>query len=466
MNADSARTLFRFAPGIAAAVGAAALAVWLSAGRHAPSLPERIPEPEAARPAGASAPVNLAGVFVKSDGLPAALPGAWPSFRGPRGDNVSAETGLARAWGPDGPTPLWSADLGEGHAGAAVLDGRVFVLDYDQAAQRDALRCLSLEDGREIWRRSYPVKIKRNHGMSRTVPAVTARYVVSIGPKCHVLCCETATGKYLWGMDLVRQYRTKVPPWYAGQCPLIDGDRVILAPGGDALMIAVDAATGKVLWKAANPKGWGMSHASILPLTFGGRRMYVYCAAGGVVGVDAGCGALLWQTDAWKISIATVPTPVPIADGRLFLSGGYNSGAMILDLKAAAGGITPEVARRLPPTEFGSDQQTPVFYKGYLYGVIPGGEMVCLDPSGRRMWRSGSTHRFGIGPYLVADGMIYVMNDSGLLTLVEASPEGYKQLAQSRVLKGHDSWGPLALAGGRLLARDLKQMVCLDVGAQ
>ena len=92
--------------------------------------------------------------------------------------------------------------------------------------------------------------------------------------------------------------------------------------------------------------------------------------------------------------------------------------------------------------------------------------MVCLDPSGRRMWRSGSTHRFGIGPYLVADGMIYVMNDSGLLTLVEASPEGYKQLAQSRVLKGHDSWGPLALAGGRLLARDLKPMVCLDVGAQ
>ena len=63
----------------------------------------------------------------------------------------------------------------------------------------------------------------------------------------------------------------------------------------------------------------------------------------------------------------------------------------------------------------------------------------------------------------ISNGLIYVMNDTGLLTLIEATPAGYKQLAQSQVLTGYDSWGPMALAGGRLIVRDMTRMVCLDV---
>ena len=72
--------------------------------------------------------------------------------------------------------------------------------------------------------------------MSRTVPAVTDKYLVALGPKCHVSCLDPATGKPYWLIDLVWQFGATVPPWYAGQCPLIDGDRAILAPGGDALL--------------------------------------------------------------------------------------------------------------------------------------------------------------------------------------------------------------------------------------
>jgi outer membrane protein assembly factor BamB len=79
------------------------------------------------------------------------------------------------------------------------------------------------------------------------------------------------------------------------------------------------------------------------------------------------------------------------------------------------------------------------------------------------LWTSGNANKFGLGPFLIADGKIFVMNDDGLLTLAEASPTGYRPLAKERVLHGHDSWAPLALAGGRLLARDLTQMICLDV---
>jgi len=137
--------------------------------------------------------VELRGEFVQLDGVPADLPGAWPRFRGANLDAISSDVNvtLARAWPASGPKVLWSIDVGEGYAGAAVLAGRVYVLDYDREKQADVIRCLSLADGKEIWRYSYLVKVKRNHGMSRTVPAVTDKYIVTMGPKCHVTCLDS-----------------------------------------------------------------------------------------------------------------------------------------------------------------------------------------------------------------------------------------------------------------------------------
>ena len=132
--------------------------------------------------------------------------------------------------------------------------------------------------------------------------------------------------------------------------------------------------------------GWKMSHASVVPMTVNGRKTYVYCASGGVAGVDAASGALLWTTDKWKISIATVPTPIILPGNRIFLTGGYNSGSMLLHLAEQNGRIVPEVLFRLSPAIFGSDQMTPIYYNRYIYGVIPSGELVCLDLTGRQVW--------------------------------------------------------------------------------
>ena len=451
-------------PGALAVASAVLVTLWVQEAAPA-SLMQRLP---AAEPAAATvqAPAEVVGTFAKADGTPSDLPGAWPGFRGPDLDAISSEqVSLAREWPPDGPKVLWSIELGEGHAGAAVLNGRVYVLDYDHAGQADVLRCMSLADGRDIWRYSYSVEVKRNHGMSRTVPAVTDKYVVALGPKCHVTCLDSVSGDLKWAIDLVRTYGTKVPPWYAGQCPVIDGDRAIIAPGGRALMIAVDLETGKVVWRAPNVNAWQMTHCSIMPMEFAGRRMYVYCASGGVAGVDAENGTVLWQTTDWRINIAAIPTPVIVGDGRIFLSGGYNSGCMLLELKQQDGKIVPTAVFRLKPKVFGSDQQTPIFHDGHIYGVIPGGQLACLTLDGKQVWTSGPQHRFGLGPYMIAGGMIYALNDSGLLVLAKASPDGFKVLSQAQVLHGHDAWAPMALAGGRLILRDLTNMVCLDVRA-
>lgn len=400
-----------------------------------------------------------------SGGQAADLPGAWPGFRGAMGTGISTED-VPLAPGLDsGPPPeLWGIDVGEGYAGAAVRGGRVYLMDYDREAQEDALRCLSLGDGEEIWRFSYPLSVKRNHGMSRTVPAVAGNCVLAIGPKGHVSCLDAESGEFKWGIDLVREYGTVVPPWYAGQCPLVEDGRVILAPAGkEVLMMAVDCESGEVAWKTPNPRGWKMTHVSIVPMEVGGERQYVYCGHRGVAGVSAKDGRLLWETEEWKISIATVSSPVPVPDGRLFLSGGYKAGSMMMKLREDGGEWAVESLYRLDPDVFGATQQTPIFHDGHLYGVRPNGELVCLALDGKVRWASGMDRRFGLGPFLVADGKVFVMDDHGELTMAEATPEAFRPLGTAKVLDGHDSWGPMAIAGGRLLARDLTRMVCLDL---
>jgi len=336
-------------------------------------------------------------------------------------------------------------------------------LDYDREEQADTIRCLSLADGKEIWRYSYPVEVKRNHGMSRTVPAVTDKYIVTMGPKCHVTCLDSMTGQFHWVLDLVRDFKAKVPPWYAGQCPLVEDDKVIIAVGGDSLIMAVDCQRGEIAWQSPNPKRWVMTHSSVVPIEFAGRRMYVYCASGGVVGVSAEDGSILWEFTDWKIRIANVPSPVVVGEGLIFLSGGYNAGSMMLKLTQDGDKISAQPTFRLGAEVFGCPQHTPIFYNGYIYGVDADGELICLGLDGKIMWTSTSVHRFGLGPYTIANGLIYVMNDSGLLTLAEATPDRYVQLAQAKVLEGPESWGPMAIVSGRLILRDLNRMICIDV---
>ncbi len=407
------------------------------------------------------------GELTRSTGVAASIVGAWPWFRGEGLDAIYRDPNvtLSRQWPQQGPPVLWSVDLGEGYAGAAVRGGRVYVLDYDEAKQGDAIRCLSLADGKEIWRYFYPVKVKRNHGMSRTVPAVTDRSVVTLGPKCHVACLDPNDGSFRWGMDLVRDFKAAVPNWYAGECPLMDANRVILGVGGDALIVAVDCNDGRILWKTPNPRKWAMTHSSLIPMDFGGQRMFVWCASGGVAGVAADDGRLLWEYPDWKISLATVPTPVAVGDGRIFLSGGYNAGAMMLQLKQDGGKIIAEPVYRLKPEVFGSSQHTPILYEGHLYGVRPDQQLVCLDLDGKVLWTSTPAHRFGLGPYAIANGLLYVMDDEGLLTLAAATPSAFAPLSHAKVLEGPDAWGPMAFVSGRLILRDLKKMVCLDIVA-
>ena len=417
------------------------------------------------KPPEEAGPVKIEGHLAVLDGVAGDMEGAWPWFRGANYDAVSLEKDvtLAGSWPVDGPGVLWSVDVGEGYAGPAILNGKVYLVDYDKENQLDVIRCLSLADGRDIWRYSYPVKVKYNHGMSRTVPAVTDEYIVAMGPKCHVTCLDSETGEFRWMLNLPREYGTEVPLWYAGQCPLIEDGNAIIAPAGDVLMMAVDCASGEVVWETENRHGWVMTHSSILPMEFAGKRMYVYCGNGGVAGVSAEDGTILWESFEWKMR-TNVPTPVIVADGLIFLCAGYGKGSLMLRLRESEGKIIPETVFSLKPKVFGSEQHTPVFYDGHIYGIRPDWQLVCLDVAGNVVWTSGSGYDFEkLGPFMIAGDYIYAMNGDGRLTLAEASADGFKMLAEAKVLDGIESWAPMAMASGRLIVRDLTKMVCLDI---
>jgi outer membrane protein assembly factor BamB len=425
-----------------------------------------------------SAAVKIGEGFARSGGVPSSITASWPGFRGAWRDNTSRETVALATPGQDWkPAILWDIpDLGEGHAGAAVSNGRVYVLDYDEKMLADSLRCFSLDDGREIWRRWYRVPLKRNHGISRTVPAVSGRYVVTLGPNCQLMCCDAMSGDFLWGCDLPgREFGAEVPNWYAGQCPLIDGGQVVIGVcGPDALLTGVDLATGRVAWRTPNPRGLKMSHSSIVVTEIEGVRMYVYAAIGGIVGVSAepggGRGALLWDSADFNATVIA-PTPVPLSDGKIFLTAGYGAGSIMLRVSANGGAFAAEVLDRWSPSAgFSCEQQTPVVLDGMLIGILPTAagtrreELACWDPAGRWAWLSGQDRRFGqYGPFLLADGKLVILNEDGVLTIAEATTTEYRPLGSAKILEGPDAWAPMALVAGRLLARDTHRMVCVDL---
>lgn len=416
--------------------------------------------------------------------------GSWSRFRGPDLNGISPQdTKLADTFPAEGPREVWRVELGPGYGGAAVHDGRVYILDYVDK-QGDVLRCFDFDRGIELWHTGYRIRIPNNHGITRTTPAVTDKYVLTIGPMGQVMCVDTPTGEVRWGMSLSKKYGTRDLSgcWYAGQCPLIDEGKAIIAPSGtNVMMIAVSCETGKVLWEAPNANGWRMSHSSIVPITVAGTKMYVYASVGGVTAVGADgelAGKVLWETDEWTSSVV-MPSPVVLDGNRLFLSSGYDGGSALMRVLKDGDGFRTEVlynysGKRKSRDCFSTYQHSALYYEGHLFGIQLNSarerkmEFVCVEPEpsgGRIVWGSGADTDFTApkkreawSPYILADGKFYVLGDTGLLAMFEATTKECRKLGEWQLLEdGHEVWGPLALVDGRMFVREYTRLICYDM---
>lgn len=419
---------------------------------------------------------KYSGVVTKTSSL------SWSRFRGTNFDNICTQNiSLPDKWPKDGPKILWKVKLGEGHAAPAIRNGKVYLLDYDDENKDDVLRCFSIANGEELWRRWYKIKIKRNHGISRTIPAVNDDFVVTIGPKCQTMCVDSNSGDFLWGFDLAKDFGTKIPLWYTGQCPIIDKNIAIIAPAGkDILMMGVDCRSGKILWKTPNIKKMNMSHSSIMIMTIAGKRVYVYAAIGGIVAVSAeegDLGDLLWSSEKWSHSVIS-PSPLYIGDDKIFLTAGYGGGSMVIKINAIKGdkGNTidykVEVLQEITPKEgIACEQQTPIFIDDKIYSILPKDsgllrqQFVAVNASDitKIVNKSGKNRKFGLGPFIFIDNKFFILSDDGILSMMRTTGDGFLLLGKAKVLDGHDAWGPIAIAGSKMLLRDSKNMVCIDL---
>jgi hypothetical protein len=117
--------------------------------------------------------------------------------------------------------------------------------------------------------------------------------------------------------------------------------------------------------------------------------------------------------------------------------------------------------------EWNSEVHTPIAFQDHFFAVGKKrrGLFTCLDLEGKQVWTSRDQAFFGLGGYILADGMFFILEGkTGTLRLLEANTTEYRELARAQVLSGHDVWAPLALSDGKLVIRDMARMVCLEVG--
>jgi outer membrane protein assembly factor BamB len=398
-----------------------------------------------------------------------AFGGDWPQFRGSDRSNISSETGLFRKWPAEGPKVLWKIPVCQGYAGAAIKNGKVYINDYNVEKKEHWVRCLSLANGKSIWQWSYPVEIRPSHGITRSVPSVGQKLVFSLDPKSRLHALDALTGKLVWEKDLVKEYKAINPDWYNGENPLLDGNRVLIATGGDALVVAFDQDTGKEVWRSPNPNKDLMSHSSLMPVTIGGVKQVLYLTMKNLTGIAAADGTILWSVP-FKANTAAVPSPIHIGDGKIFVTSGYKAGSAMYQVEKSGAGFTARQLFSLKYTEFGSEVHTPVLFQNHLFAVSSKnerGRFTCLGLDGKVVWESPLAREgtFGLGGFLLADGMFFILEgNTGMLRLLEANTKEYKEIASAQILSGEDVWGPMALSNGKLLIRDMTQMVCIQVG--
>lgn len=402
----------------------------------------------------------------------------WPGYLGPKRDGTSAEKGLLRTWPAGGPKVLWTAPVGIGYGGPAVSGGQVYLLDRDDTVG-DRLRCLDLANGKELWSFAYNAPGKFDHPGSRTTPTVDGTNVYTFGPLGDLYSISTTTHRPVWHKNVWKDFGgEQLPRWALTQNPLIYRNLVIVASQtSQTSVVAYDKLTGELKWKSPVLSG-GAGYVSPSMVTVGGADHLVMVMAskgfgrnasgGSVSGLDPLSGKVLWTYGNWQCGIP-VPHAVDAGEGRVLITGGYSAGAAMIKIQKAADG-TYGVTELFKNVNFGAHTQPPILYKDHFYVPYTINErsdgLVSMTMDGQIKWKTGDEPPFDKGGAILADGLLLSVDGNTKLYLIEPDPTGFKPLASAEVLEPGENWAPIALADGKLLIRDQKQLKCLAVGQQ
>lgn len=397
----------------------------------------------------------------------------WPQWRGPKRDAVSLEAGLLREWPSGGPTLLWNSrqvnggkkSVGTGWSSVAIAGGRLFTMgDHGKDC---FVFCLEEATGKQLW----ATRIGSGGGDGpRCTPTVDGDRVYALGKLGDLVCLGTEKGEVRWTKDYKRDFNGRyMAGWYFSESPLVDGNKLVCTPGADtAALVALDKRTGEVIWKSAIANTGGCGYSSIVVADVGGIRQYITLlgAGKGLVGVNARDGKFLWNYARIANGTANIPTAIVKGD-LVFTSTGYGTGAALLQLVPAGGGIQVKERYFLKGKVLQNHHGGTVLVGDYIYGGHGHNQGLpfCLHlPSGKLAWGPLRGAGDKSAAVVYADGHLYFRYENNVMALVEATPERY-HLKSQFTLPGNLStgWPHPVVCNGRLYIRGRDQILCYDV---
>jgi outer membrane protein assembly factor BamB len=398
----------------------------------------------------------------------------WPQWRGPERNGISQERGLLKQWPAEGPKLLWQVnDIGDGYSTPAVVGTRIYLMS-NRGMENEFVQALSTQDGKSIWTTRVgnvgnPDQ-NPNYPKARSTPTVDGDFIYALGSDGDLACLEARSGKIRWQKNIRKEFGGQPGEWAYAESPLVDGDVVLVTPGGaQATIVALNKKTGAVIWKSAVPGGEPAAYASAIVVQAAGRKQYVQFLTKGIVGVDAKTGQFLWRYEEVAKGPAQYFTPVA-RDGYVY-GGALGVGGGLVRLKLDQGAVAAEQVyfeRGLPNGIGGA-----VLVGEYLYGTEVGQKLVAVEfTTGKVKWQA---ENFGWSSLAYADGLLYVHGINGEVALVEATPEAFREKGRFTppAPPKHKQAGPFpegsfaypVIANGRLYIRDLGTLWAYDIKA-
>jgi outer membrane protein assembly factor BamB len=390
----------------------------------------------------------------------------WPQWQGLNRDGKSADVGLLKQWPADGPALAWKASgLGKGFGSVAVVGERIYAF----GDQTDANYLMSLDAGtrKVLW--STKVGKAGKYGPPgydfagpRCTPTMDGGLVFAVDQWGEFICANTADGKEQWRKNYEKDFGAEKPPdWGYSESPLVDGEQVVVTPGGPkGALVALDKKTGRLIWQSKDFTD-PAHYSSIVVAEIGGVRQYVQLTAANVVGISPKDGAVLWKA-ARKGNVAVIPTPI-VSGNYVYVTSGYGAGCNLFKVTPGSGQFSVEqvYANKVMVNHHGGVVEV----GDYLYGYSEGKGLTCQDfKTGAAAWTE--KEKIKKGSVTFADGMLYCREeDSGTVVLVEASSTGYSEKGR---LKQPDrtsekAWSHPSIANGKLYLRDQDLLFCYNI---
>lgn len=406
------------------------------------------------------------GFFFSSCLVLAAGSADWLQWRGPNRDGISAETGLLQQWPPGGPPLAWKATgLGKGYSSISAAGNRIYTMG--DKGEECFVIALNRNGGASMWATKIGKAGASGWGGfegPRSTPSVDGDRLFAVGQWGELLCLDTSGGKEVWRKDFVADFGAKRPEWGWAESPLIDGDKIVMTPGGSqGAIVALNKKNGELLWRSkqfTDPA----HYSSLIVAEIGGVRQYIQLTEASIAGVAAADGKLLWRAPR-KGATAVIPTPIYF-DNHVYVTSGYGIGCNLFRISESSGRFSAEqvYANKVMVNHHGG-----VIRAGEnVYGHSDSKGWTCQElKTGKQLWQE---KKLGKGSIAYADGRFYLRSEEkkGTVALIEASPEGYKEHGRFDQPERSDkqSWAHPVIADAKLYLRDQDLLLCYDLKAK